>query len=123
MKINNRSVMKMAILCLLAIMILTIFTTSCRNSTKPSSPAAVEPDSITLSGPVKQEADSVRNIYRDKAKHILLDESMYRSPVPGVGFPDMDSMVLGEEYHKKLAALNLPYCWICVYIFHLTFYI
>ena len=92
-------------------MILTIFTTSCRNSTKPSSPVAVEPDSSTLSGPVKQETDIVRNIYRDKAKRILLDESMYRSPVPGVGFPDMDSMVLGEEYHKKLPALNLPYCW------------
>ena len=76
-------------------MILTIFTTSCRNSTKPSSPAAVEPDSSTLSGPVKQEANSVKNIYRDKTKRILLDESMYRSPVPGVGFPDMDSMVLG----------------------------
>ena len=103
--------MKKTIPGIIAIMILTIFTTSCRNSTKPSSPAAVGPDSSTLSGPVKQEADIVRNIYRDKTKRILLDESMYRSPVPGVGFPDMDSMVLGEDYHKKLAALNLPYCW------------
>lgn len=48
-------------------------------------------------------------IYIDKYRRVLRDESLYQSPVAGVGFPDMDSMVLGEVYHKQLPALSLPY--------------
>ena len=60
--------------------------------------------------------DSVNLLAWEKCQ-TLESELLYQSPVKGVGFPDMDSMVLGEVYHKQLPALDLPFFCIGSYIF------
>ena len=99
--------MKMAIRCLFAI---TVLLVGCRN--KPEQNVQSQTQPISRQDTVMMQPENGQDtlgIYIDKYRRVLRDESLYQSPVAGVGFPDMDSMVLGEVYHKQLPALSLPY--------------
>ncbi|MBQ7822840.1 MAG: hypothetical protein IJ338_01470 [Bacteroidaceae bacterium] len=98
--------MKMAIRCLFAI---TVLLVSCRNKPEQNVQSQMQPISRQDTIMQPENGQDTLGIYIDKYRRVLRDESLYQSPVAGVGFPDMDSMVLGEVYHKQLLALSLPY--------------